>query len=67
MKLNIGLKTVCANGNTVESWYDRKTKSYVTATKDQEGNQIGDAEYDGGKKSRAFSVNEMVKRNGGKI
>lgn len=40
----------------IESWYDRKTRSYVTKKLDAEGNQIGDANYDGTKAGRDASV-----------
>ena len=34
---------------TVETWYDRNQRSYVTQLKDPHGNQIGDAYHDGDK------------------
>lgn len=35
------------NGDSVETYFDRKTKNFVTITKDSEQNQIGDADYNG--------------------
>jgi hypothetical protein len=45
-----------------ESWYDRHTRSYVTQLKDECGNQIGDAAYDGTKAGRDISVSEFNKK-----
>jgi hypothetical protein len=42
-------------GESVETWYDPQTRSYVTQRKDSEGNQIGDAEYAGNRDSAAFA------------
>ena len=61
------LKILCHNGNTVERFYDRRSRSSVTLVKDPEGNQIGDANYDGDKVSAAFSMETMIKENGGAI
>lgn len=30
---------------TVEKWYDRTSRNWVVQTKDERGNQIGDADY----------------------
>lgn len=59
------MKTLCGNGNTIESWYDRKTRSSVIQTLDAAGNQIGDANYSGNKKSAAFTRAQIIKKNGG--
>ena len=56
MKLQIGTKTI-------ESWYDQQSRSFVTQLKDQQGNQIGEAAYDGNSKSRTVSVNEFIDDN----
>ncbi len=34
-------------GYVVETWYNRHARAWVTALKDKDGNQIGDAMYDG--------------------
>lgn len=61
------MKHPCKNGNVVESWYDRHTRSYVVATKDAEGNQIGDAAYSGAPESRDSDVRSAVGDNGGVV
>jgi hypothetical protein len=55
----------CNNGNFIERFYDRRTKSSVTKLVDKLGNQIKDAEYDGNKLSADFSLKMMIKDNGG--
>lgn len=58
-------KIICQNGNTVERWYDRRSRSSVTVLKDSEGYQVGSAFYSGTKVS-ADSVREtLIKDNGG--
>ena len=59
------MKTKCKNGNTVERFYERTSRSSVTRVLDANGNQIGDASYDGNKKSAAFVKAAMIKDNGG--
>lgn len=54
-------KTLCANGNTVLRWYDRRTRSTVIQTLDASGNQIGEAEYSGNKQS-ADAVHAWILR-----
>jgi len=61
------VKTKCNNGNTVERFYDRKTKSSVTRVVDACGNQIGDASYDGNKITASFVWCGMVRDNGGPV
>jgi len=60
------MKTKCANGNTVDHWYDRKTRSSVTQVNDADGNQIGDAQYSGNKTTAQATRNAAIKANGGK-
>lgn len=60
------MKTLCKNGNTVERFYDRKSRSCVTRVLDKAGNQIGDADYSGNKVSADFEREQMLKDNGGK-
>lgn len=59
------MKWKCKNGNFIERFYDRRTKSSVTVVLDKDLNQIGDANYDGNKLSAAFSKEQMIKENGG--
>jgi len=40
---------------TVDQWYDHHTRSWVTQLKDSEGNQVGEAEYDGTRESAEVS------------
>jgi len=54
-------------GGSVETWYDKGTRSWVTQTKDAEGNQVGEAEYTGRGKASAknahdFAVSEASRR-----
>jgi hypothetical protein len=60
-------KILCKNGNTVERFYDRATRSSVTIVHDANGNQVADAEYDGDKASADFSMRMAIKDNGGEI
>lgn len=60
-------KVICKNGNTVERFYERSTRSSVVIVKDGEGNQIGEAEYDGNPISHATSFYRAIKDNGGEI
>ena len=57
--------TKCKNGNIVDRWYDRLTKSFVTAVKDCQGNQVGDADYSGNKQCAAYAKAKMIKDNEG--
>lgn len=43
----------------IESWYDRKTKNYITQAKDDEGNQIGEALISGNKEDRKADVEAL--------
>lgn len=52
-----------SHGCQVQTWYDRHTRSWVTALKDMEGNQIGDASYDGDKDGIQLSRQAMVDRH----
>ena len=61
------MKILCKNGNTVERWYDRQTRSSVTQVLDPAGNQLGSADYDGNKASAKFSLDARVKENGGAV
>ncbi|CAB5224476.1 AdoMet_MTases domain containing protein [uncultured Caudovirales phage] len=51
--------TPVENG-TVDTWYDRPTRSWVTQRLDAEGNQIGDASYDGTQEDAKRSHASMV-------
>ena len=59
------MKTKCKNGNTVERFYERTSRSSVTRVIDAKGNQIGDADYSGNKKSADYVKAMMIKDNGG--
>lgn len=63
---NKDLNTKVAGGS-VETWYDKPTRSWVSQIKDTNGNQIGDAEYtgsgrDSAKKAHDFLVGEAERR-----
>lgn len=47
--------------STVDSWYDRSTKSWVIQKKDREGNQVGSAEYVGTRSEKDVIVQEWQK------
>lgn len=47
-------------GGTVETWYDRQTRNWVTQLKDTKGNQVGDAAFSG-TKLEAFEVDHLDK------
>jgi hypothetical protein len=44
---------------SIKTWHDKHTKSWITQIKDEQGNQIGEAAYDGNKKSRDASIKEF--------
>jgi len=58
-------KVTCRNGNTVERFYDRRTRSSVTVVKDRDGNQVGGADYSGNQESANSARATMIKDNGG--
>jgi len=58
-------KVLCCNGNIVERFYDRRTRSSVTIVHDAQGNQIGEADYSGNKESAAFAMRTAIADNGG--
>lgn len=60
-------KIKCKNGNTVERFYDRATRSSVTIVIDADGNQVGEADYSGNKVSAAFAMQQAIKDNGGEV
>ena len=45
---------------TVDTWYDRDSKAWVTQRLDAEGNQVGDANYDGTQDDAKISHANMV-------
>lgn len=42
-------------GFSVETWWDRYSRNWVTQTKDAEGNQVGSADYSGEKLGAAIA------------
>jgi len=60
------MKTKCTNGNTVESWYDRKTRSTVVRVIAACGNQLGDADYCGCRDTAKHARRVAIKDNGGR-
>jgi len=46
-------------------WYDRRSRSTVIQTLDASGNQVGDADYSGNKKSADYAHAAIVAENGG--
>lgn len=54
------MKTIpLSNGWKIESW--KKNGTHTTVLKDSEGNQIGNAEFDGTATGRNFSVRMLKK------
>lgn len=45
---------------TVDTWFDRQSRSWVTQLKDGDGLQVGDAEYDGNVDSVEVSRNGKI-------
>lgn len=43
-------------GYTIDSYYDKHTRSYITTLRDEEGNQIGDAFYCGNMTDRDADI-----------
>jgi hypothetical protein len=60
------MKTKCKNGNTVENWYDRRSRNSVCRVLDKDGNQMGDADYSGCRESANFAKEQGIRLNGGK-
>jgi hypothetical protein len=58
-------RVICKNGNVVERFYDRMTRSHVVVVKDSDGNQIGDADYSGNTISMSAYFFAAIKNNGG--
>lgn len=58
-------RTVTVKGTVVESWYDRCTRSWVTQTKDSDGFQQGDADFDGDQEGMLASHKVRVAMAGG--
>jgi len=46
----------------VDSWYDRRTRSWIVQLMDEEGNQIGDAYYTGIKEDAIREEKELKER-----
>lgn len=54
-------------GGSIETWYDKSNRLWVTQTKDAEGNQVGDADFTARGKASAknahdFAVSEASRR-----
>jgi hypothetical protein len=58
-------RVICKNGNVVERFYERTTRSHVVVVKDSDGNQIGDADYSGNTISMSSAFYSAIKENGG--
>lgn len=52
------------DGNlVVDTWWDIRTRSYITQLKDSNGCQIGEAEYTGHRSSAEFAHYSAVKQH----
>ena len=54
-------------GGSIETWYDKSNRLWVTQTKDAEGNQVGDADFTArgkvsAKNAHDFAVSEASRR-----
>lgn len=50
------------NGYKVTSWYDRSERSWVSQLLDADGNQIGEAEFDGHRDGLPYSRETLTDR-----
>lgn len=57
----------CNNGNKLDCWYDRQTRSSVLQVMDPEGNQIGEADYSGNRISADHMKAFRLRENGGRV
>jgi len=56
-------KSIALDGGwSVQSWYDNKTRTWVSQLKDHEGNQVGDACFDGTSSGVKSSQKSLVDR-----
>ena len=53
-------KHITNEGLSVETWYDRQVRSWLTQIKDPEGNQIGNAFWSGSKDSAKNAHKEAI-------
>lgn len=54
------------DGTTVSTWWDKHSRNWITAVKDEEGNQIGDADFAGCKETALANHNARVKEKNDK-
>ncbi len=45
---------------TVETWFDRSSRNWITQIKDLDGNQVGDAMFAGRRDSAAVNHSDAV-------
>lgn len=57
----VGSKTAGKEKMKIEYWYDRHARSWVVMQVDEEGNQIGEAEYCGTKEERDYIIKNYYK------
>lgn len=55
------MTTILKDGTEVETWYDRRSRNWITVHKDKIGNQIGDADF--ASNSKTASVNHKAAVN----
>lgn len=53
--------TTFSTGHTIETWYDKSSKNWVTYAKSPDSRQLGAADYNGNKDSAKFAHEQMVK------
>lgn len=53
-------RTYAVGDVTIETWYDRASRNWITTRKDSLGNQIGDAVITGNKASAAHAHDAAI-------
>ena len=56
------MTTILEDGTEVETWYDRRSRNWITVRKDKSGNQIGDADFAGNSKTAAFNHKAAINK-----
>ena len=53
--------TTFSNGHTIDTWYDKQSKLWITQLLDENAHQIGDAEFSPNKQSALYIHKQLVK------
>ena len=60
LKLIAKMITTFENGHIIDTWYDRKTRNWITQLRDSNDYQVGDAIFSGNKKDATISHKDMI-------